>query len=202
MFILPFLGGLIAVAQAAVATAIEWALTSAIIGGLIGGGIGAGSEIVPAIRAGEDIQVERAVETGIQGAAQGAIGGAASGAILGAAAGGIGAAVGLARNAHLAANAAKAANACAQGCVYAIKHETLPNVVKLGYTTNPANRLPGLVSKYETAPQFSFLKPVSNGIKAEKALHQTHKASQVTRGVVGKEFFALDDIAVAKSFSF
>lgn len=202
MFLLPILDGIVAMAQAALATAIEWAVTSAIIGGLIGGGVGAGGEIVSSVSAGEEIQVERLAESTLHGAATGAIGGAASGALIGAAVGGVGTAVNIARSAHLAANARHAANACNAGCVYGIKHATKPNLVKIGYTTNPAQRLPKLINEYKTSSQYTYLKPVNNGMRAETALHNTHRASQVTRGVVGKEFFALDDLALAKSFSF
>ena len=202
MILLPLLGGLVAAAQAALATALEWAVTSAIIGGLIGGGVGAGSEIVGSISAGEEIQIQQVAESTVRGVATGAVSGAASGAIIGGAVGGVGATIHLARHAHLAANMGHAAKACKAGCVYGIKHATKPNLVKIGYTTNPAQRLPTLINKYKTSSQYSFIKPVNNGQLAETAFHNTHRASQVTRGVVGKEFFALDDLALANSFSY
>ena len=205
MFLIPLVGGFVAMLEAAVATAIQWAATSAIIGGLIGGGVGAGSEIVSSVSAGEEIQVAQVAESALHGAATGAIGGAASGAIVGGAVGGAGAAIHLARHAHLAANAANvrhAASVCSAGCVYGIRHASNANLVKIGFTTNPAQRLPHLINKYKTSSQYSFIKPVNNGMRAETALHHTHRASQVTHGVVGKEFFALDDFAVARSFSY
>ena len=202
MILLPFLAGAVAVAQAALATAIEWAVTSAIIGGLVGGAIGVGSEVAPAVTSGEEIQFEQVIDSGVQGAATGVITGAASGALLGGVVGGVGAGVNLARGAILARNTHLAANACGAGCVYGIKHATKPNVVKIGYTTNPAQRLPDLVKNYKTSSQFTFIRPVSGGKLAEKALHNSLGGSQVTRGVVGKEFFALDDFALARSFSF
>ena len=87
MFLIPIIGGFLAVAQAAIVTAVEWAVTSAIIGGLIGGGVGAGSEIIGSVSAGEEIKVAQVAESALHGAATGAIGGAASGAVIGAAVG-------------------------------------------------------------------------------------------------------------------
>ena len=202
MIILPFLAGAAAVAQAAIVTAVEWALTSAIIGGLIGGAVGVGSQVVPAVTAGEEIQVELVVESGVHGAAHGAVGGAVGGALLGGAVGGVGAGFNIARGAILARNSQLAAKTCQAGCVYGIRHATKPNLVKIGYTTNPAQRLPDLVKNYKTSPQYTFIKPAHGGKLAEKALHNAHGASRVSRGVAGREFFALDDLALARSFSY
>lgn len=202
MILLPFLAAAAAVAQAAIVTAVEWAVTSAVIGGLIGGLIGVGSEVVPAVTSGEEIQIEQVIDSGVHGAASGAITGAASGALLGGAVGGVGAGVNLARGAILARNSHLAARACQAGCVYGIKHATKPNVVKIGYTASPAQRLPKLVSDYKTHSQYTFIRPVSGGKLAERALHSAHSGSRVTRGVTGREFFALDNLALARSFSF
>ncbi len=200
MIILPFFASVVAIAQVAIATAIEWAVTSAIVGGLIGGAVGVGSHVVPAVVDGEEIPLEQAIESGLHGVANGAVGGAFTGALLGGVVGGVGAGVNLARSAILARNSQLTANACRAGCVYGIKHATNPNNVKIGYTTNPAQRLPDLVKNYKTSSQYTFIKPANGGKLAEKALHNTHSASQVTRGVVGREFFALDDFALASSF--
>ena len=202
MIILPFLAGAVAIAQAAIVTAVEWAVTSAIVGGLIGGAVGVGSQVVPAVTAGEEIQVEQVIESGIHGVATGVATGVVSGTLLGGVVGGVGAGVNLARSTFLAANARHAANACQAGCVYGIKHATNPNIVKIGYTANPAQRLPKLIKDYKTSTQYTFIKPANGGTLAEKALHNAHSTSRVTTGVKGVEFFALDDLALARSFSF
>lgn len=202
MIILPFLAGAVAVAQAALVTAFEWAVTSAIVGGLIGGAVGVGSQVVPAVTAGDEIQVEQVIQSGVHGAAQGAAGGAVSGALLGGVVGGVGAGFNIARGAILARNSQLAASTCRSGCVYGIMHATKPNVVKIGYTTNPAQRLPDLIKNYKTSSQYTFIKPAHGGKLAETALHNAHGASRVTRGVTGREFFALDDLALARSFSY
>ena len=202
MILLPLLGGLVAAAQAALATALEWAVTSAIIGGLIGGGVGAGSEIISTVSAGEEIRVESVAESALHGAASGAIGGAASGAIIGAAVGGVGAAVNIAHSAHLAANARHLPATASGGFTYGIRHLSNPALVKIGVTGNPAQRLPHLIRNYGTQSSYAFLKYADEAKLAETAMHQAHRASNVTRGVKGIEWFALDDLALARSFSY